>query len=78
VAAVAEVLTMRTGTHQLLLAARLSFAGALSGPEIQAAAARLETDLRAEFPDLDRVFLAPAAVEAGCVTGARRFAPPSA
>lgn len=57
--AVVDILTMLTGTDKVLLCARLDFDDALGASDIEQASVRMHAVLRAEFPQLDEVFLEP-------------------
>jgi cation diffusion facilitator family transporter len=54
-----DVLTMMVGTGRILLCARLDFDDALSAADLERVCVRIDSDLRAEFEDLDEVFLEP-------------------
>lgn len=56
---VVDLLTMVTGTDQVLLCARLDFAENLTSTDLELACVRLATELREQFPDLDEIFLEP-------------------
>jgi divalent metal cation (Fe/Co/Zn/Cd) transporter len=51
--AVVDLLTMLTGT------ARLDFVDSISTADLERACVRIDNELRAEFPDLDEIFLEP-------------------
>ena len=57
--AVVDILTMLTGTDRVLLCARLDFDDALGASDIEQASVRMHAELRAEFPELDEMFLEP-------------------
>ncbi len=57
--AVVDLLTMLTGTDKVLVCARLDFADAVTSDEMEKACVRIDNDLRAEFTDLDEIFLEP-------------------
>lgn len=59
VVAVVDILTMLTGTDQVLLGARLDFDDSSTSDEIENACVRMDEDLRTTFPDLDEIFLTP-------------------
>lgn len=59
VEAVVDLLTMLTGTDKVLLCARLDFRDELGSAELERACVRIDGELRAEFTDLDEVFLEP-------------------
>jgi cation diffusion facilitator family transporter len=48
--------TMHFGPHEVLLALGVKFKEGLSGAEVRAAVRRLEKTIRAEYPDIKRVF----------------------
>lgn len=56
---VVDLLTMLTGTDQVLVCARLDFNDAVSAGDLERACVRIDAGLRAEFPDLDEIFLEP-------------------
>lgn len=56
---VVDILTMLTGADSVLLCARLDFNDSLSASELELACVRIDAELRAEFPDLDEIFLEP-------------------
>ncbi|TDV55133.1 cation diffusion facilitator family transporter [Actinophytocola oryzae] len=56
---VVDLLTMVTGTDQVLLCARLDFAENLSSTELELACVRISAELRERFTDLDEIFLEP-------------------
>lgn len=56
---VVDLLTMMTGTDQVLLCARVDFASALSADELERACVRIDEELRQAFTDLDEIFLEP-------------------
>ncbi len=57
--AVVDVLTMLIGTGRVLLCARLDFDDSLGANELEHACVRISAELRAEFSDLDEIFLEP-------------------
>ena len=57
--AVVDLLTMLTGTDQVLVCARLDFAESATSDDIEHACVRIDESLRTEFPDLDEIFLTP-------------------
>ncbi|MBA2323758.1 MAG: cation diffusion facilitator family transporter [Pseudonocardiales bacterium] len=59
VEAVVDLLTMLTGTDQVLVCGRLDFADGIASDELERACVRIDAELRAEFPDLDEIFLEP-------------------
>jgi cation diffusion facilitator family transporter len=56
---VVDLLTMVTGTDQVLLCARLDFAENLTSTDLELACVRLAAELRDRFSDLDEIFLEP-------------------
>lgn len=56
---VVDLLTMLVGTDQVLVCARLDFIDGIESDELERACVRIDTELRAEFPDLDEIFLEP-------------------
>jgi len=56
---VVDLLTMTTGTDSVLLCARLDFDDSLGAADLERACVRLDGELRAEFPDLNEIFLEP-------------------
>jgi cation diffusion facilitator family transporter len=56
---VVDLLTMVTGTDQVLLCARLDFAENLTSTDLELACVRIAGELRDHFPDLDEIFLEP-------------------
>ena len=59
ISGVVDLLTMMVGTDQVLLCARLDFDDALGAADVERLCVRLEGELRAEFTDLDEIFLEP-------------------
>ncbi|MCO1579636.1 cation diffusion facilitator family transporter [Crossiella sp. SN42] len=59
VEAVVDILSMVTGTDRVLLCARLDFDDALGAADLERACVRISADLRAEFAELDEIFLEP-------------------
>jgi cation diffusion facilitator family transporter len=59
VTAVVDLLTMTTGTDQVLLCARLDFDDALGAADVERACVEIDADLHERFPDLQEVFLEP-------------------
>ncbi|MBO0848741.1 MAG: cation transporter, partial [Pseudonocardia sp.] len=57
--AVVDLLTMLTGTDRVLVCARLDFDDAVTTAELERACVRIDAELRAEFDDLDEIFLEP-------------------
>ncbi|GLZ33194.1 cation diffusion facilitator transporter [Lentzea sp. NBRC 105346] len=57
--AVVDVLTMLIGTDRVLLCARLDFDDSLTAAQLEEVCVRLDGELRAEFGDLDEIFLEP-------------------
>ncbi|HZZ49423.1 MAG TPA: cation diffusion facilitator family transporter [Pseudonocardia sp.] len=56
---VVDLLTMLVGTDRVLLCARLDFDDAVTVGELERVCVRLDAELRAEFTDLDEIFLEP-------------------
>jgi cation diffusion facilitator family transporter len=56
---VVDLLTMTTGTDSVLLCARLDFDDALGVADLERACVRIDNELRAEFHELDEIFLEP-------------------
>jgi cation diffusion facilitator family transporter len=56
---VVDLLTMTTGTDKVLLCARVDFVDSYPAGDIERACVRIDADLRAEFPDLDEIFIQP-------------------
>ncbi|HYQ64982.1 cation diffusion facilitator family transporter [Actinophytocola sp.] len=56
---VVDLLTMVTGTDQVLLCARLDFAEDLTSTDLELACVRISAELRERFTDLDEIFLEP-------------------
>ena len=56
---VVDLLTMVTGTDQVLLCARLDFAENLTSTDLELACVRISGELRDRFTDLDEIFLEP-------------------
>jgi cation diffusion facilitator family transporter len=56
---VVDMLTMMTGVHRILLCLRVDVENTYSAAEIERACMRIDTDLRAEFPSLDEIFIQP-------------------
>ena len=54
---VLELLTMYTGPHSLLVAARIDLASDLDGDEVERVSSRIDAKLREEVPDVAEVFL---------------------
>ncbi|MEO6081549.1 MAG: cation diffusion facilitator family transporter [Umezawaea sp.] len=59
VEAVVDLLSMLVGTDRVLLCARLDFDDSLDVADLERACVRIDGELRAEFPDLDEIFLEP-------------------
>jgi cation diffusion facilitator family transporter len=55
--AVLEVYTLRLGTRQLLVAARLDLATWLDSTQVEEVSSRIDEDLRRRFPEVTQVFL---------------------
>ena len=56
---VVDLLTMVTGTDQVLLCARLDFVEDLTSTDLELACVRMAGELRERFTDLDEIFLEP-------------------
>ncbi|WP_051341675.1 cation diffusion facilitator family transporter [Pseudonocardia spinosispora] len=56
---VVDLLTMMTGTDQVLVCARLDFADDVTSDQLERACVRIDAELREEFTDLDEIFLEP-------------------
>jgi cation diffusion facilitator family transporter len=56
---VVDLLTMQLGTDRVLVCARLDFDDALGAADLERACVGIDADLRAEFADLDEIFLEP-------------------
>jgi cation diffusion facilitator family transporter len=56
---VVDLLTMVTGTDQVLLCARLDFVEDLTSTDLELACVRISGELRERFTDLDEIFLEP-------------------
>jgi cation diffusion facilitator family transporter len=56
---VVDLLTMMTGTEQVLVGARVDFVDSISSGELEAACARIDEELRAQFDELDEIFIQP-------------------
>jgi cation diffusion facilitator family transporter len=59
VEAVVDLLTMTTGTDSVLLCARLDFDDNLGAADLERACVRIDGELRAEFHELNEIFLEP-------------------
>jgi cation diffusion facilitator family transporter len=59
VEAVVDLLTMLTGTDRVLVCARLDFDDSVTTADLERACVRIDGELRAEFSDLDEIFLEP-------------------
>jgi cation diffusion facilitator family transporter len=57
--AVVDLLTMLTGADRVLVCARLDFVDTVTTAELERACVRIDAELRAEFDDLDEIFLEP-------------------
>jgi cation diffusion facilitator family transporter len=57
---VVDLLTMITGSDRVLLCVRADFVDTSSAGDLERACLRVDTDLRAEFPELDEIFIQPA------------------
>jgi cation diffusion facilitator family transporter len=56
---VVDLLSMLTGTGQVMLGARVDFVDSVSAGELEAACSRIDEELRAEFRELDEIFIQP-------------------
>ena len=56
---VVDLLTMLTGTDRVLVCARLDFVDSVVTADLERACVRIDGELRAEFSDLDEIFLEP-------------------
>jgi cation diffusion facilitator family transporter len=56
---VVDLLTMVTGTDQILLCARVDFADELTAADLERTCVRIAADLAARITDLDEIFLEP-------------------
>ena len=56
---VVDLLTMMTGTNQILLCARVDFVDTLSAADLERACVRIDAELSAEFTALDEIFIQP-------------------
>jgi cation diffusion facilitator family transporter len=56
---VVDLLTMLTGTGQVLVGARVDFVDSVSAGQLEDACARIDEELRAEFEELDEIFIQP-------------------
>ncbi len=54
-----DLLTMRTGTNRILVCARVDFVNAVTAGELEEACVRIDQQLRAEFDELDEIFIQP-------------------
>jgi cation diffusion facilitator family transporter len=61
VVGVGRLLTMQLGAEQILLNASLSFRDDIAGPEMTAAIDRLTANIRKAHPDVEPIFIQPAA-----------------
>ncbi len=60
---VVDLLTMLTGAGRVLVCTRVDFVDTFSAGELEQACVRAADELRAEFPELDEIFIQPAARE---------------
>ncbi|MGN6605555.1 MAG: cation diffusion facilitator family transporter [Jatrophihabitans sp.] len=58
---VVDLLSMLTGTDQVLLCVRADFVDSLSAADLEQACVRVADTLREQYPDLDEIFIQPAA-----------------
>jgi cation diffusion facilitator family transporter len=56
---VVDMLSMLTGTGRVMFGARVDFVDHLSAGELEAACSRLDEELRADFAELDEIFIQP-------------------
>ncbi|GAA5168421.1 cation diffusion facilitator family transporter [Pseudonocardia eucalypti] len=56
---VVDLLTMLTGTDQVLVCARIDFVDSITTAELERACVRIDNELREEFGDLDEIFMEP-------------------
>ncbi len=56
---VVDMLTMLVGTGQVLLCVRIDFVDTFNAADLEQACVRIDTDLRAEFAELNEIFLQP-------------------
>jgi cation diffusion facilitator family transporter len=56
---VVDLLTMLTGTGQVLLGARVDFVDSVSAGELEVACSRIDEELREHFRELDEIFIQP-------------------
>nr|WP_042178116.1 cation diffusion facilitator family transporter [Kibdelosporangium sp. MJ126-NF4]CEL12981.1 FIG00761799: membrane protein [Kibdelosporangium sp. MJ126-NF4]CTQ98666.1 FIG00761799: membrane protein [Kibdelosporangium sp. MJ126-NF4] len=56
---VVDLMTMMTGTDRVLLCARVDFVDSYTAGDVEQACVRIDDDLRAEFEDLDEIFIQP-------------------
>jgi cation diffusion facilitator family transporter len=56
---VVDLLTMLTGTGQVLLGARVDFVDSVSAGELEVACSRIDEGLRGHFRELDEIFIQP-------------------
>lgn len=59
VEAVVDLVTLTTGTDQVLVCARLDFRDSLNAGDLELACVRIDEELRERWPDVREVFLAP-------------------
>jgi cation diffusion facilitator family transporter len=57
---VVDLLTMMVGTGRVLLCTRVDFDDSLTAGELEIACVRIDAELRAEFPELQEIFIQPA------------------
>jgi cation diffusion facilitator family transporter len=57
--AVVDLVTLMTGTGQVLVCARLDFHDELTAADLERACVRIDDDLRAQWPDVHEVYLQP-------------------
>jgi divalent metal cation (Fe/Co/Zn/Cd) transporter len=59
VEAVVDLLTMMLGTDSVLVCARIDFVDTLGAADVERACVEIDAQLRAEFADLEEIFLEP-------------------
>lgn len=57
--AVVDLITLTTGTDQVLVCARLDFRDSLNAGDLERACVRIDEEMRERWPDVGEVFLAP-------------------
>jgi cation diffusion facilitator family transporter len=56
---VVDLMTMMLGTNRILFCARVDFIDTFSAADLERACARIDADLRREFPTLEEIFIEP-------------------